>query len=233
MMKMAFHHLKTLSKNQTNIYFHTTLNYNSCMKVGENMNYKKQLDFMLEQKKGILLESEALAAGISKYHFFEYVKNEELERVAPGIYLLEDAWEDGMYILQSRYRQAVFSHETALYLLGMAEREPLRYTVTVKGKYNSPALKAQGVKIYRIKPELHELGIIHAESPGGHTVRLYNAERTICDIIRSRRNVEIQDFQVALKEYVRRKDKNIPRLMEYSAQFRVETILRKYLEVLL
>lgn len=204
------------------------------MKVGRsNMDYKNHLDFMLEHEKGIILESEALAAGISKYHFFEYVKNERLERVAPGIYLSEDAWEDGMYILQSRYTQAVFSHETALYLLDMAEREPLRYTVTVKGKYNSPTLKAQGIKIYRIKPELHELGITQAKSPYGHTVRLYNAERTICDIIRSRRNVEIQDFQAALKEYVRRKDKNLPRLMEYAVQFRVETILRKYLEVLL
>lgn len=147
--------------------------------------------------------------------------------------MAEDAWEDGMYILQSRYKQTVFSHETALYLLDMAEREPLRYTVTVKGKYNSPTLKEQGVKIYRIKPGLYELGVTQAQSPGGHTVRLYNAERTICDIIRSRRNVEIQDFQTALKEYVRRKDKNIPRLMEYAEQFHVETILRKYLEVLL
>lgn len=197
------------------------------------MDYKIQLDSMLNQKKGILREADALASGISKYRFFQYVKNEDLERVAPGIYLSRDAWEDGMYILQSRYAQAVFSHETALYLLDMAEREPLKYTVTVKGKYNAPKLKEQGVKIYRIKPELYELGISEAESPGGHTIRVYNAERTICDIVRSRKNVEMQDFQTALKEYVRRKDKSIPRLMEYAGQFNVENILRKYLEVLL
>ena len=197
------------------------------------MNFKNQLDDMLKQEKGILLESKAIAVGISKYRFFEYVKNEKLERIVPGIYMSEDAWEDRMYILQSRYTQAIFSHETALYLLDMVDREPLRYTVTVKGKYNSATLKEQGAKIYRIKPELYELGITQTESPGGHTVRLYNAERTICDIIRSRRNVEIQDFQTALKEYVRRKEKDIPQLIEYAEQFRVEKILRKYLEVLL
>ena len=197
------------------------------------MDYKIKLDNMLNQENGILLESEAINAGISKYRFLEYVRMNNLERIAPGIYMSEDALEDGMYILQRRYSQAIFSHESALYLLGMSDREPLRYTITVKGKYNSTTLKEQGVKIYRIKPELYELGIMQTESPGGHTVRLYNAERTICDIIRSRRNIEIQDFQTALKEYVRRWDKNIPQLMEYAGQFRVEKILRNYLEVLL
>lgn len=49
----------------------------------------------------------------------------------------------------------------------------------------------------------NELGITQAELPGGYTVQVYNAERTICDIIRCRRNVEIQNLQVALREYVR------------------------------
>lgn len=31
-----------------------------------------------------------------------------LERIAPGIYMSEDALEDGMYILQRRYAQAIF-----------------------------------------------------------------------------------------------------------------------------
>jgi predicted CopG family antitoxin len=45
--------------------------------------------------------------------------------------------------------------------------------------------------------------------------------------------IEAQDLQTAIKEYVRRKDKNIPLLMRYAKAFSVEKIIRQYLEVLL
>ena len=54
-----------------------------------------------------------------------------------------------------------------------------------------------------------------------------------CDILRSRNNIEIQDFQNAIKNYMKSKSKNIPLLMRYAKELHVETILRKYLEVLM
>ena len=64
-------------------------------------------------------------------------------------------------------------------------------------------------------------------------VPVYNMERTICDIIRNRNNTEIQTFQTALKQYAKRKDKNLRLLMQYAAEFHVDKILRQYFEVLL
>lgn len=54
---------------------------------------------------------------------------------------------------------------------------------------------------------LLELGVTEAESPTGHSLRVYNIERTICDLLRSWRNIGIQDLQGALKGYVRSKEK--------------------------
>jgi len=64
-------------------------------------------------------------------------------------------------------------------------------------------------------------------------VPVYDMERTICDLLRSRKSVEMQVFQDALKQYAKRKDKNLRMLMKYAAMFHVENILRPYLEVLL
>ena len=72
-----------------------------------------------------------------------------------------------------------------------------------------------------------------AQTPFGHTVPVYDLERTICDLLRSRNNMEMQTFQGALKMYARRKDKDLRTLMRYAGMFRVEKILRQYLEVLL
>ena len=79
----------------------------------------------------------------------------------------------------------------------------------------------------------HETGITTMQTPFGHSVPVYDMERTICDLLRSRNNIEMQVFQDALKQYARRKDKNLRTLMKYASMFHVEKILRPYLEVLL
>jgi hypothetical protein len=134
--------------------------------------------------------------------------------------------------LQLRYPNAIYSHETAAYLLGLAEREPFQMTVTVRSCYHAKGL-SESAKVYQIRESLLELGVMEIDSPFGHTVRSYNAERTICDLIRSRSQVEIQDLLYAVKTYVKQKNKNIPLLMRYAKELRVATQLHKYLEVLL
>lgn len=74
---------------------------------------------------------------------------------------------------------------------------------------------------------MHGIGITTAQTPFGHSVPVYDMERTICDLIRSRNIIEIQTFQSALKQYVHRKDKNLRTLMQYAAMFHVEKILRQ------
>jgi len=191
------------------------------------------LDLLVQENNGYITTSEAIKAGVSKPYFGEYVNKRELYRVAHGLYMSQDAWDDGMYVVQVRYPNAVFSHETALYLLNLAEREPLQYAVTLKAGTNAMGLTRTGTKVYKVKAELFEEGLCESRTPAGHNVRTYNVERTICDLIRSRSNIEAQDLQSAIKEYVRSKEKNIPMLMRYAGLFSVEKIVRQYLEVLL
>jgi len=191
------------------------------------------LDALLLENKGYLKSSDAFQAGISRAYLGDYVRKRGLERAAQGLYMAPDAWVDDMFVIQSRYPQAVFSHETALYLLNLAEREPTRYAATLRTGASSAGLTKCGLKVYKIKHELFEMGIVEAQSHAKHTVRIYNAERTVCDMLRSRRNVEIQDLQAAIKGYVRTKEKNIPLLMRYAKLFSVEKAIRQYLEVLL
>lgn len=75
---------------------------------------------------------------------------------------------------------------------------------------------------FTIKAGLHDVGLTTAKTPFGHTVPVYDMERTICDLLRSRSRIEIQTFQGALKSYARRKDKNLRALMQYAGMFKVE-----------
>ena len=77
------------------------------------------------------------------------------------------------------------------------------------------------------------LGIVTMNTPFGNPVPVYDIERTVCDVVRSRSGIEMQTFQDALKQYAKRKDKDLRRLMRYAQMFHVEKLLRPYLEVLL
>ena len=190
------------------------------------MTQFEQLDLLLNEYGGIIQTFQVIDNGISKPVFYSYVKERGLEQAAHGVYVSPDTWTDAMYLLHLRCGQAVFFHD-------LTDREPLKYTITVKTGYNPSRLQEDGFQVYTVKIDLHETGITTMQTPFGPSVPVYDMERTICDLLRSRNNIEMQVFQDALKQYARRKDKNLRTLMKYASMFHVEKILRPYLEVLL
>ena len=194
---------------------------------------RELIENLSKQNNGILKTSDVEKLGITKPYFYEFLAKHGYKKLSQGVYLAPDSWEDGMYALQQRFCKAVFSHETALYLLGLSEREPFHYEVTVPHGYNATNLKSQNAVVYSVKPEWYSLGIIETETPMGNSVKIYNTERTLCDIFKTNCHIEIQDKQFAVKEYIRQKEKNIPLLMEYAKTLKVEKAVKQYLEVLL
>ena len=76
------------------------------------------------------------------------------------------------------------------------------------------------------------MGICSVPSKMGNDVTTYNAERTICDILRSRNRVESQTVTAAMKNYAARKGQDWNQLSKYAEIFRITKLLRQYLEVL-
>lgn len=172
--------------------------------------------------------------GISKYQFYQYVHQNDLQAVRKGIYVDEMTWIDELYVLHQRCPNAVFSHDEALYYHELIDREPLLHTLTIYSGYNAHRLKVDGkCKVYTVKKELLNVGKITVQDNDGHQIPMYDLERTICDLIRNRNKMEVQDFNTAFKTYISRTDKNLNRLMEYAKLFRVDNIVRRYMEVLL
>ena len=187
----------------------------------------------LVDDSGILLTDTAVKAGITKTAFYSFVEANHYEKVAHGVYASPEAWPDDAYILSLRCPGAIFSHDEALYYHRLTDREPMQQTITVYSGYGTGRLTSYGIKVYTVKRELLQIGKIETTNSFGHKIPIYDLERTMCDLVRSRSNFEFQDFQSALKTYVSRKDKNLNRLMEYAKLFRVDRKVRELMEVLL
>lgn len=177
---------------------------------------------------------EAKMHGLSKYQFYKLVKEKQLKQVIRGIYTPKNSWIDELLLIHKRAPSAVFSHDEAFFYHGLVDREPIMHTITVYSGFNAHRLKtSSNIKIYSIKKELLDVGKILITDNLGNNVPMYNLERSVCDALRSRNTIEIQEFTTILKSYVRRADKNLNLLMEYAKLFKVETIARTYFEVLL
>lgn len=187
---------------------------------------------LLIDNNGTIRTADVVAAGLSRTTLGQLVKDGVLERVAHGQYTRPDTFPDELHLIQRRAGKIVFSHETALYLHDMAERAPLKHAVTIPANSKlSPALGAD-LKIYYVKPEFHDIGKCTLPSKWGHDVVAYNAERTVCDILRSRSRIDTQTFAAALKNYTAGHGQNWKLLMEYAEVFRVTKLIHQYLEVL-
>lgn len=192
-------------------------------------NMKKLLD----TGNGYLRTADVVAMGISRVSLAAFVKKHDLERVSYGVYVSQDVMSDDLFLLQTRNREVIFSHETALYLLGLMDREPFITHVTVPTGYNGTHLRNSGIRVHQRKVDLFELGKAELVTHHGNNVCAYNMERTICDIIQNKDKMDIQVFQTALKEYVKSSKKNIPTLMRYARELKVEKRVRQYTEMLL
>lgn len=195
------------------------------------MNKNEIMRQLIEENNGYLLSTMVIEKNISKTFLAKYVKENNLERVARGIYITEDVWPDELYIMQVRNAAVIFSGETALYLHGLIDREYSEICVSVPTGYNATHLKTGNVQVKYSSPNSYGLGVCTVPSTSGNIVRVYDRERCICDLISDRKKIEVQNFQTAMKEYMSGKGKKLSRLIEYAGKLGMRDEVMKYVEV--
>lgn len=197
------------------------------------MSDREKIKKMLEAlETGVITSAQVTEAGLHRNALQQLVKDGEIYRFGRGLYVRRNSWEDDFYLFQKKYGRGIYSHDTALYLLGYSDRTPAKYTMTFPKGYNAPSLKQETIIIKRVVPENYEFGQIQIKSPAGNLIRTYDLERTLCDILRGNGS-DIQIITDAMKRYAASGEKNIHKLMQYAERLRVSPKVLRYLEVLL
>ena len=186
-----------------------------------------------EESNGFIKTARVEELGISRPMIKKYVDLGKLEAVCKGIYILSGEMPDEYALLQARCKKAVFSYGTALFLWGLSDRTPHIYDFTVPRGTNITLLKRdnENLRCHYVQADFYDLGITKVTSPQGATVKVYDKERCICDLIRDKDQIDMQIFTQALKDYFKSKPNN-RKLLKYGKTFGIEDKIRTYLEVL-
>jgi hypothetical protein len=99
--------------------------------------------------------------------------------------------------------------------------------------YNAKGIKKVGIIAKFVVSQNYDFGIIEIASPCDNPIRVYDRERTLCDIVKGNNSSDIQLVNQAMKIYAVSTDKNISKLITYAEQLRVKPKILRYMEVLL
>ena len=184
---------------------------------------------IIDNNNGIIYANRLQEYKMDRHILRALVEKGILKRIQHGIYARPDTNINEFWLMGEKYKNGIFSHNTALYFYDMTDRTPLQLDMTFP---SNNRVKNDLLNVHYIKKEYHNLGLIEHKLPDNSTIKIYNLERTICDIIRDRNKLDLQIFNTAINEYMKRKDKNLIRLAEYAKKFNIEKILKQYMEVL-
>lgn len=114
----------------------------------------------------------------------------------------------------------------------MIDREYSAISVCVPRGFSGSRLREKGVVIHQESPDEYGLGVTEVTTNLGNIVRAYNRERCICELVRNRKEYEVQMFQTAIKEYMGSRSKDLSLLSKYAEKLRIHDEIMEYVEVL-
>jgi len=192
------------------------------------MHNEKILHF-LENHNGYISTKELEEIGFSKMRIPKFIEEGLIRKVAHGLYIDNNLIEDEFFILQKRFSDTVFSYNTACYLLDLSDRTPYELDVTTIKNHKI----RENLNVHYVTKDKFDIGIIEIESPYGNPIKIYNAERCICDILKNPNSVDIELYNKIINNYFRGKDKNLSILEEYTKIFNIHKKFENIMEVLI
>ena len=89
------------------------------------------------------------------------------------------------------------------------------------------------MNVHYVTQNKYELGIIEIKSPYGNPIKIYNAERCICDILKNPNSVDLEVYNKIINNYFKQRHKNLITLEKYAKEFNVYEKLQNIMEVLI
>ncbi len=82
------------------------------------------------------------------------------------------------------------------------------------------------VKIYfdfcSVSKDIYELGLIEVKTKFGNKVKAYDLERSICDVIKFRKRLDLDTVKYSIKKYLKSNKRNMKKLLEYAEKLGIK-----------
>lgn len=176
----------------------------------------------------------ARAGGVHPRDLYAWRNGGQLIELSRGVFRRADA-PPASYpdLLAVAYRapHAIVCCVSAAAVHDLTDQLPAAVQIAVPTRSRPPQISYPPTQVFRFDPNTFELGLSNVEAAPGEQVRLYDAARTVVDLMRLRHRLGEPIAHAALRRYLRRRDAAPAQLLRLAAMFDVSGPVRAALDV--
>lgn len=195
-----------------------------------NNTYQKILE--LTRKRGLLLSRDLAKEGLPRVALTRMVRLGLLERVGRGLYALPQrsgSAQDTLAEVARKCPQGIICLLSALRMHDLTTQSPFEVWIAIPNKARAPKTDYPPLRIVRFTGIALREGI-ETQVVNGIPIRITDVARTIVDCFRFRNKIGLDVALEALREARREKRVSMDDLWRYARLFRMDRIMRPYME---
>lgn len=175
--------------------------------------------------------------GVTRRQFERLIETEEYERIAPGQFLRTGATDDttaAWMAIAAKRPQATLCLLSALSIDDLTDEIPTRSNIAIPRGAKPLTAWTAPISWHHFDAATFDIGRTEYALPGGRTIGLYSAERTIIDLFRLRHEWGSDLAIGSLKRWLLASGNSPSRLLAMAKNFpKGESALQNALEILL
>jgi len=202
----------------------------------KKQEYYNTIKKIFKRNNGYARTKEIVDAGVHKHYLYQLVEDNKISRVKRGLY----SWNNHDIDTQKELLEVkkivpkgVVCLLSALSYYGLTTYNPWEYYIAIHRDDFRPKLPDYPpINIFYFSDRQYNIGMKEI-SVNGNIIKIYDIEKTICDCIRYRNKIGTDVVKEAINQYIKNKERDIDKLLEYAKITGAQTIIKKYLEVLI
>ena len=191
------------------------------------------LNNLMIADNGIVKAKTLAKNGFTSRDIKQLVEDGLLERIKQGYYIGKQRDVSDIVVASKLIPMGVFCLYTAVDFYELATVNPSEICIALPRGATCPVLPSNlYLKVYHMTTSHFEAGISEVDISGA-AVRMYNAEKTVCDCFKYEKEVERNVALEVMKNYIARGGCNIQKFLEYAALLGKKKIIYPYVEALI
>ena len=181
---------------------------------------------------GVLKTSELKKMGLTSRQIKRMVQEGTISKIKYGYYELTEYIPNDLVIVARLFPDSVIYLESALFYYGYIDRVPQEIQIAVdrNSKTTKYDIEYPMVKPFYMEPRFLEVGV-EAIEIDGVKIRIFNRDRTMCDVLRFEKKMDYEVFSSAIESYIKDPNKVVRNLFEFAEILNIRNKVQTYIGV--
>lgn len=162
------------------------------------------------------------------YATLQKVQEGTLVRVKRGVFAKPDDLANVMIDIEKIIPGGILCMYSAWSYYGLTTQVPQQYDVAIKRGRKVTLPQYPSFSVHNLTDSVLDTGVTSA-TISGYEVKIFDIEKSVCDAVKFRNKIGLDVCTEIVRNYLKRKDRNISKLMNYAKTLRVSKILEMYI----